>query len=209
MHSSDFPERTPDDEPRREMPEPVPVAPVQEAADTARALPRWRAPFRFRPVDVLFCALLAAILLVAAWLRFDHMNWDDFTHLHPDERFLTDMVSRLDGSLRFSDSTAEAQDAHRRLCDQRYPATGDMQQAGRGGYFDAQCSPLNVNNVGQSLYVYGEFPLFTVRAAAVARVRLSQDYHSFLETFDAGAASGHTVTTYWTTYNGAQLVGRG
>jgi YYY domain-containing protein len=231
MYSSDFPERSPDDELRPDVPEsdaeePVadgtwPGAPVEEGEaapspeESAPGLPLWRALFRFGPVDVLFYALLLVILLMAAWLRFDHMNWDDFTHLHPDERFLTDMVSRLGGPLRFSDKTTEQLDAHRSLCDARYPAPANadaiqaLTGAGRGGYFDAQCSPLNVNNLGQSVYVYGEFPLFTVRAAAVGRVRLSEDYYSFLETFDAGAASQHPPTTYWTSYSYAQLVGRG
>jgi hypothetical protein len=34
-------------------------------------------------------AALALVLVIAAALRFSGMEWDDQTHLHPDERFLT------------------------------------------------------------------------------------------------------------------------
>lgn len=38
---------------------------------------------------ILPLILLAGILLYAAVLRFTGQNWDDFSHIHPDERFLT------------------------------------------------------------------------------------------------------------------------
>ncbi|MBN1200704.1 MAG: hypothetical protein JXJ20_02495 [Anaerolineae bacterium] len=177
-------------------------------ARVMRELAAW-----FGRADVLIYALLGLVLLVAGWLRFDAQNWDDFTHLHPDERFLTDVVSVLNGPLNFSDASFEEQDKHRARCDLRYPASGEegfeaLTQVGRGGYFDADCSPLNPNNVGKGLYVYGEFPLFTVHAAGVAMSQLSLDVHSFLETFDTDAANSYTVTTHWEGYNGAQFVGR-
>lgn len=176
-------------------------------------------PGRVRPrikrADALFALLLAIVLGVAGWLRFDAQNWDDYTHLHPDERFLTDVVSSIGRTLNFTDSTVEQQERHRERCEQRYPARviseGEDQimiPAGHGPYFDADCSPLNPNNIGKGLYVYGEFPLFTVHAAGVARSQLSADVHAFLQAFDEEAAQRHTITTHWEGYSGAQLVGR-
>ena len=162
-------------------------------------------------------ALLVAILAVGAWLRFDGRNWDDFTHLHPDERFLTDVVSLLNGPLSFSDSDPTVAEQHRLRCEARYPAQpidpddpdtflSAQSEAGRGGYFDADCSPLNPNNLGKGLYVYGEFPLFTVHFAGW-RPRTSRG---------TGTASSkpstrigcHRVTAVWETCVGAQLVRR-
>ncbi len=167
---------------------------------------------RARRGDVLVNLVLVLVLAVGAWLRFDAQNWDDYTHLHPDERFLVDVVSSLGGPLRFTDQSYGEQEAHRARCELRYPAkpgSADDQSVlttGHGGYFDADCSPLNPNNVGKGLYVYGEFPLFTVHAAGVARSQLSRDVHALLEAFDA--AKSHTITTHWEGYSGAQLIGR-
>jgi uncharacterized membrane protein len=175
--------------------------------------------------DSVCYALLVVVMLAGAWLRFDAQNWDDYTHLHPDERFLTQVVEAINGPLRFTDSDPAVADQlgpygnyvgpglRRTLCEQRYPGSagdGDTapQPAGYGGYFDAECSALNPNNVGYGLYVYGEFPLFTVHFAGTLRTDLSRDYHAFLETFDPDAAEEHTVTTHWEYYAGAQLVGR-
>jgi hypothetical protein len=146
-------------------------------------------------------------------LRFDAQNWDDFSHLHPDERFMVQVVGALNGPLSVSDKTVEQQDAHRLRCEERYPDAESSAQGlsfgpGRGGYFDAECSPLNPNNVGHGLYVYGEFPLFSVHAAGVARSELSRNYHALLEAFDRDAAADHVITTYWEGYSGIQLVGR-
>lgn len=159
-------------------------------------------------------ALLSVVLLVGAWLRFDAQNWDDYTHLHPDERFLTDVVSQLNGPLNFTDATQAEREDHRLRCEARYPAPvaddefASLMGAGRGGYFDAECSPLNPNNLGKGLYVYGEFPLFTVHAAGVARSTLSADVHAFLDAYDPDKAAEHVITTHWEGYNGAHLIGR-
>ena len=39
--------------------------------------------------------LVFLILLIGAYFRFTGIEWDDSYHLHPDERFLTDVASQL------------------------------------------------------------------------------------------------------------------
>ncbi|MBN2469882.1 MAG: glycosyltransferase family 39 protein, partial [Anaerolineae bacterium] len=86
--------------------------------------------------SVLIGLLLVVILVSGAYLRFLGQNWDDFTHLHPDERFLTGVVAGL------------------------------SPVAGPGEYFDTAASSLNPNNRGAGFYVYGTLPLFVVKAAS-------------------------------------------
>ncbi len=131
--------------------------------------------------DWLVASLLTLVLLAGGYLRFVGQNWDDFTHPHPDERFLTGVVSAMGGGLNFTGDDLEGQFA---TCLERYPQTG-----GVGGFFDAQCSTLNPHNVGYGLMVYGTLPTFMVRAAADLTVDLSGD-------------------SIWGGYNGVHLVGR-
>jgi hypothetical protein len=79
---------------------------------------------------------LAAILIVAAILRFTGQGWDQSHYLHPDERFIT-MV-----------------------------ATGIQWPSSVGEYFNSQTSPLNPYNQNQSSFIYGTFPLFLDKFAA-------------------------------------------
>ena len=82
-----------------------------------------------------FLALaLIAILLVGASMRLTGVNWDEQTHLHPDERFLTDVETKL----AWPKSIAE--------------------------YFDEARSPLNPHNQGVGMFVYGTLPIFIVKA---------------------------------------------
>ena len=37
----------------------------------------------------IHACLIAVVMVVAAYLRFVGLNWDELQHLHPDERFLT------------------------------------------------------------------------------------------------------------------------
>jgi YYY domain-containing protein len=74
-------------------------------------------------------ALLVAILLVAAILRFTGLDWDEHQHLHPDERFLT----MVENSLQWPKSLKE--------------------------YFDTAINPLNPYNHEHGTYVYGLFPV--------------------------------------------------
>ncbi|MGD8634131.1 MAG: DUF2298 domain-containing protein, partial [Anaerolineales bacterium] len=80
--------------------------------------------------------ILVLILAVAAYLRFVGLNWDSYTHLHPDERFLT----LVESVLQVPTSIAE--------------------------YFDTSNSLLNPYNVGHKFFVYGTFPVFLVRYLA-------------------------------------------
>ncbi|MDF1500884.1 MAG: DUF2298 domain-containing protein [Anaerolineales bacterium] len=105
----------------------LPVHDQQNDAGDQGAL----APNRWR--DWLPGVGLILILSIAAYLRFVGLNWDSFTHLHPDERFLTLVQS----SLQVPGSISE--------------------------YFDTQNSPLNPYNVGHRFFVYGTFPIFLVR----------------------------------------------
>ena len=49
--------------------------------------------------DVLVGVLLVLVMRIGGYFRFVGQNWDDYTHWHPDERFLTQVVSALDGPL--------------------------------------------------------------------------------------------------------------
>jgi YYY domain-containing protein len=77
--------------------------------------------------------ILAGILILAAVTRFVGIGWDQQTHLHPDERFLT----TVEASLQIPSSIAE--------------------------YFDTANSTFNPHNTGHGFFVYGTLPIFLVR----------------------------------------------
>jgi hypothetical protein len=149
------------------------------------------------PSSRLLTLLAFAVILVAgASLRLYNLNWDRDQHLHPDERYLTMVVSAV-----------------------RFPgeSEGDTSCQGLRSclslYWQTDASPLNPANYHQfSNYVYGTLPLFTTRAAArwvdracdpdpapaaswVARTFLSKPESCW---------PGH-----YTGYGGIHLVGRG
>ena len=72
---------------------------------------------------------LLGILLIGGYFRYVGINWDSFTHLHPDERFLTIVTNKLDAEESFM------------------------------GYLRTSTSQLNPYNHGEGLYVYGNFPM--------------------------------------------------
>lgn len=80
--------------------------------------------------------LLVLVLLAAAALRLVGIAWDEDQHLHPDERFLTQVVSAISPV----DSIGE--------------------------YFDTPASSLNPNNFGFTFFVYGNLPITIVRYVA-------------------------------------------
>lgn len=77
--------------------------------------------------------LLIGVLLIGAYFRYTGVNWDSNTHLHPDERFLTMVVTSIEPVEKLGD------------------------------YFDTAQSTLNPHNRGYGFYVYGTLPLFIVR----------------------------------------------
>ena len=79
---------------------------------------------------------LILVLLLGAAFRFTGLNWDDNHHLHPDERFLTDVATRLETT---SDPLV---------------------------YLRTSESPLNPYNHGFPTFVYGNFPMTVTRYAA-------------------------------------------
>ncbi|MEX1071742.1 MAG: DUF2298 domain-containing protein [Anaerolineales bacterium] len=113
--------------------------------------------------DVAF----ALVLVLAAALRLTGIAWDDQQHLHPDERFLTQVESALQ------------------------PATSI------GQYFDTLNSPLNPGNRGYTFFVYGTFPIFLVRYVAESLQQTGYDQvHLIGRAFSALADLGVVALVY-------------
>ncbi|MGC9395996.1 MAG: DUF2298 domain-containing protein [Anaerolineae bacterium] len=126
--------------------------------------------------------LLLAILLIAAWVvRTYNIDWDEGTHLHPDERYLTMVVS----AIRFPDSLAQ--------------------------YWNTNESPLNPVNKGYAGYVYGTLPLFVTRGIAgwvdQACANPPNPFGVLLRTVLLND-SGSCYEGYYIGYSGIHFVGR-
>jgi hypothetical protein len=100
------------------------------------ALPRVRlAEIAWR--EHAWVAVLLAVLVAGGWLRLSGANWDESTHLHPDERYIASIANLI----HFPSS----------------PVT----------YFDVKHSPLSpYNDTGDHSYSYGTLPLFGTKAVA-------------------------------------------
>lgn len=85
---------------------------------------------------IIYILLFIAVVCSAALFRFTGINWDDNTHLQPDERFLT-MVTN---DISWPNSLAQ--------------------------YFDTHTSPLNPHNKNYSFYVYGTYPMYVTKVIA-------------------------------------------
>ncbi|MFP4344744.1 MAG: DUF2298 domain-containing protein [Anaerolineales bacterium] len=128
-----------------------------------------------------FLLLLALIVLIAGWVRLFNLNWDQGTHLHPDERYLTMVAGALE-----------------------LPAAPTT-------YWDTLISPLNPENRGYGGYVYGTLPLFFTRvvgewldqACAEPPNPLAVTYRRVLLRVAEPCYPGH-----YTGYGGIHLVGR-
>ncbi len=156
--------------------------------------------------NMLVAILLFAAMIVGGYFRFVGLNWDDFTHLHPDERFLTDVAQGLGYRLSPSDSGADAITPQEQvaLCVERYPATG-----GLGSYFDALCSPYNPHNAnpGHGMYVYGTLPLFMAIGTAEAVIPISEWWAHNISVQSDPTMSEYTGSQ-WRTYDGIHLIWR-
>ena len=98
-----------------------------------------------RSVLTLEAAAIAAVLALGAALRIVGLDWDQGHHQHPDERFLSMVLTQIQ------------------------PAP-DL-----WAYFDPDQSPLNPFNHEVSFFVYGTFPLFLVESLARALGRGGYD----------------------------------
>lgn len=85
---------------------------MSEAGDLSNTSPKTR------DYPLLGWLVLAVILAIGAYFRFNGLNWDATQHLHPDERFLTMVESSLQ----------------------------PVQNLGQ--FFDTEHSTFNPNNVG-------------------------------------------------------------
>ncbi|NJL94764.1 MAG: phospholipid carrier-dependent glycosyltransferase [Anaerolineae bacterium] len=94
--------------------------------------------------------ILLGILWVALLFRLVGLNWDDYSRLHPDERFMNGIVERIGEERRLTDRARE-----------RCPDPASHHQ-----YFNTSCSVLNPSNIDDGSYVYGTLPLFIVRGVA-------------------------------------------
>ncbi|HUF37840.1 MAG TPA: DUF2298 domain-containing protein, partial [Anaerolineales bacterium] len=97
-------------------------------------------------LGILFDVLFVVVLLAGAYFRCGPIGsneagrlvcsghqWDEGTYLHPDERFLAIVESKIEPAASWSE------------------------------YFDTATSPLNPNNKGEGFFVYGTLPIFLVR----------------------------------------------
>lgn len=158
--------------------------------------------------DVLVGLLLVVTLLVGGYFRYIGQNWDEYTLWHPDERFFTGMTARLNGTLEFTDDSIDPIAQQSTTCLIRYPDTG-----GAGGYFDAQCSPMNPNNIGQGLMAYGTLPAFLTRWTADVLARVTGDlsmagYYGGREVGRIISATAEMVVILTTFFIGLRLHGK-
>jgi YYY domain-containing protein len=103
----------------------------------------------------IYDGLLVAVLLVAAFLRFTGADWGELQHQHPDELFLTSVISNL----------------RMQVCDESFTSIDQcppekQRLMGLGDYFNTSTSTLNPHNRGFAFFVYGTLPLFIIRSTA-------------------------------------------
>ncbi|MDQ4045197.1 MAG: DUF2298 domain-containing protein, partial [Chloroflexota bacterium] len=111
---------------------------------------------------------LGLILVLAAVLRFAGSTWGANHYLHPDERFMTMVVTGI-----------------------RWPTT-------LASYFDSGTSPLNPYNAGFGAYVYGTLPLFLAKAIGFITGDLSYgDAHLPGRWLSALADIGTVALVFW------------
>ncbi len=122
--------------------------------------------------------LLVLVVLMGLTLRLTGVNWDDNTRLHPDERFMTDILTRIGNPDNLLDEARN-----------RCP---DPESAFE--YFNTDCSIWNPDNINAGTYAYGTLPLYMVYEAAQITARINP--------------GGLDKPQLWTRYDYAYLVGR-
>ncbi len=177
------------------------------------ALPRLRlGAINIAWTDVLIAFLLGMVIFFGASFRLMANNWDDFVRFHPDERYLTGQIGpSLGRDLALcTDGSPACMERVQRVnaCQARYPATN-----GRGGFFDANCSPYNPENVELTQYVYGTLPLFIARITAEAITSQSGDnfwlsYSGFVFVWRTLSAIADALVILIVFFIGARLHGR-
>ncbi len=107
----------------------------EEAAASRSSSTRERLPLHSpSPSKARFTLLLAAVLLFGFVLRFWGVSWDSYTHLHPDERFITMVADGI-----------------------KIPSSPSQ-------YFNSDQSPMSpYNRQGGGGFAYGTFPLFLTK----------------------------------------------
>ncbi|MCZ7673718.1 MAG: glycosyltransferase family 39 protein [Chloroflexi bacterium] len=131
--------------------------------------------------------LLFLILLIGAYFRFTGLNWDQGTHLHPDERFLTSVAASLKTEYNRHTTTL---------------ALGEESSYNPFVYFKTSESTLNPYNMGHGFFVYGNFPMTVTRIIAEWTTQ-------FCELFPGDGTPDSALCPYiFTAYDGVHLLGR-
>ncbi|MDP9237356.1 MAG: DUF2298 domain-containing protein [Chloroflexota bacterium] len=140
-------------------------------ARAPRTLPRIKLGALFADrTRALTAAGMIGILLVAAFLRLNHVNWDANGHLHPDERFLTQISADTHGPSSIAN------------------------------YFDTDTSAANPYNIKkpdggkQTTFVYGTLPLFLNKVVASKLSMLSLGYFDDYDNYDHYNRSGRALS---------------
>lgn len=103
----------------------------------------------------VYDVLVVAVLAIATFLRFHGADWGELQHQHPDELFLTGVISNLRAQTCMDDM----------LPVEACPPD-QKRWIGIGDYFDTETSTLNPHNRGFAFFVYGTLPMFIIRYTA-------------------------------------------
>ncbi len=102
------------------------------------------------PIKHIHTIIGLCIFLLACSLRLYGIDWDQGTHTHPDERFLTMVINKIDWPTNIHE------------------------------YFDTNKSPLNPHNNKFSFYVYGTWPIIAAKSVAQAFHRDTYDLFPYV-----------------------------
>ena len=117
----------------------------------------WRAVRAWLRTDAAPRWIIVGLLVAGALLRLTNLNWDKFTHIHPDERFLTMVTSAM-----------------------------QLPELSLGEFFDSTKSQMNPYNIGYDFFVYGTLPLFIVRVVAEIVQKINEFAHIWLQPGSGG-----------------------